>query len=309
MGKKVFKTIDEQIEILQNKGLIIDDYDYTKDILVRENYFFLSGYRHVFMKSTKDNTFIPGTNFKELYGLFKFDRHTRNVIFKNLLIVENNIKSIISYVISKNYGYKESSYLSLSIFTKDSHKVKQVNDLVKKMKRQIRINGKQHNATKHYLENYGYLPLWVVVKVLSFGIVSELYSILKRSDQQEIADYFGLKVEDLLDYLPILSNYRNLCAHEDICFEHKSMNNIMPNKYHDLLSIPKVDNEYIYGVNDMFALVIILKSVLRDDDFKLFIYEIKYELEELEGKLHTISIGKVLDRMGFPPNYNDIARI
>ena len=50
---KTFKTIDEQIEILKSKGLKIDDVDYAKDILLRENYFFLSGYRHLFLKSKK----------------------------------------------------------------------------------------------------------------------------------------------------------------------------------------------------------------------------------------------------------------
>ena len=52
MGKvKQFKTIDEQIEILKDKGLIINDEEKTKKILLREYYFFINGYRHVFMKS------------------------------------------------------------------------------------------------------------------------------------------------------------------------------------------------------------------------------------------------------------------
>ena len=50
MGSKTFKTLDEQIEILRNKGLIIDDEFYTKEVLLRENYFFLSGYRHLFLR-------------------------------------------------------------------------------------------------------------------------------------------------------------------------------------------------------------------------------------------------------------------
>ena len=58
-------------------------------------------------------------------------------------------------------------------------KTKQVNDLLIKMKRQIRVNGAQHEATKHYITKYGYIPLWVVVKVLSFGITSELFTIMK----------------------------------------------------------------------------------------------------------------------------------
>lgn len=309
MGRKIFKTIDEQIEILRQKGVSFENFDNPADVLVRENYFFVNAYRHVFLKSENDNVFIDGVNFSEIYGLFTFDRKLRNILFKNILIFENNIKSIVSYVISKNYGYKESTYLDTSIFTKEPKKNKQIADLIKKMKRQIRVNGKQHNATKHYIENYGYLPLWVVVKVLSFGIVSELYSILKKEDQVEIASYFNLRVEDLLVYLPILSNYRNLCAHEDLCYEHKSSVSISPNKYHSYLNIPKFEEEYIYGLNDVFALIIILKGVLRTNDFNLMLNEISYEIDFLSGKLKSINISKILNRMGFPPNYYDIVRL
>ena len=88
MKAKTFKTLDEQIEILLQKGLVIDDIEAAKTILLRENYFFLSGYRHLFLKSQIDRSFKEGTNFKEVYALFSFDRQLRNIIFKNILIVE-----------------------------------------------------------------------------------------------------------------------------------------------------------------------------------------------------------------------------
>ena len=106
-SKKVFKSLDEQVEILKNKGLVINDVDAAKNVLLRENYFFISGYRRLFMLSYKDNTFIPGTTFEELYSVFCFDRKIRNIFFRYILIVENNIKSIISYQLSKKYGIKK----------------------------------------------------------------------------------------------------------------------------------------------------------------------------------------------------------
>lgn len=309
MNIKSFKTLDEQIDILRDKGLVIDDVDYAKDILLRENYFFLSGYRQLFLKTPRDRMFIPNTNFRELYAMFNFDRQIRNIIFKNLLIIENNLKSIFSYQLSKKYGYREKNYLNPSNFTNVSSKSKQVNDLIKKMKRQIRVNGGQHSATMHYISNYGYIPLWIVVKVLSFGIVSEMFTILKPEDQVDIAKIFNVSSEDLLVYLPILANYRNLCAHEDILYDHRTQRVIENNKYHEKLNIPKMDGEYIYGKDDLFALIIILKYLLRPDEFKMLINEISYEIDSLEGKLNVISIDKVLDRIGFPKNYNEIARL
>ena len=306
---KTFKTLDEQIEILQNKGLVIDDIDNTKEILLRENYFFLSGYRHLFLKSPESKNFIQGTNFRELYALFNFDRQLRNIIFKNILIIENNIKSVIAYNLSKTFGITEKNYLNPKNFTRDSDKIRQVNDLLKKMKRQIRINGGQHAATSHYIANYGYIPPWIVVKVLSFVIFSELYGILKVENQKEVSEVFNVNYQDLSSYLTILSNYRNLCAHEDVVFEHKAQKPIYNTKYHQLLNIDVMDGEYIYGKEDLFAVIIIFKYLLRKDDFTLLLNEISYEVDILEGKLNSIPIGKVLDRMGFPENYKEIARL
>ena len=92
-------------------------------------------------------------------------------------------------------------------------------------------------------------------------------------------------------------------------YEHKTQRQIEDTRYHSYLDIPKMDGEYIYGKDDLFALVIILKQLLREEDFTLMINELYYEIDILEGKIRTIDIDKVLDRMGFPSNYRDIARI
>lgn len=309
MGAKQFKSLDEQVQILRYKGLIINNEAETKEILFRENYFFISGYRHLFMKSNKDKTFLAGTTFEELYSLFVFDRYFRNILFKNLLVIENNLKSMISYQLSKKYGYKEKDYLNPKNFSKDPTKAKRIADLVKKMKKQIRANGPQHSATLHYINNYGYIPLWVLVKVLSFGIVTELFSILKEEDQQDLANVYNVTIGDLITYLPILSNYRNLCAHEDIVYENRTQVSIDDCVYHKLLHIDKMDGEYIYGKNDLFALLIILKQMLSNYEFSNMVEEMKKIIKNLEYNLHTIGIDKVLDRMGFPKNWENIKNI
>lgn len=304
--EKKFKTLKEQVEILKSKGLIIEDEQQAEEILLRENYFFINGYRHLFMRSANNRVFVVGTTFRELYSLFLFDRYFRNILFKNLLIIENNLKSVISYQLSKKYGYKEKEYLNPKNFTNDPTKTRKVKDLVEKMKRQIRVNGSNHNATMHYISNYGYIPLWILVKVLSFGIVCELYTILKQEDKIAIAEIFNVSTTDMDAFLPILANYRNLCAHEDIVFEHRT-ERIIPNSlYHDQMQIPKTDGEYIYGKNDLFALILILKHLLKDDEFRSMMREIEYEIELLDGRIDSIPIEKILDRMGFPTNYMDI---
>ena len=308
MNKKEFRTLDEQVSIMTNKGLVVDDIDKVKDILFRENYFFINGYRNLFYN--KDRKFIKGTTFDELYALFLFDRNLRNIIFKYILVFENNIKSIISYQMSKKYGYMEKDYLNFKNFNQDIKEKRRVEDVLNKMKRQIRINGEKHTATFHYITRYHYIPLWILVKVLSFGLINELFGILKQEDQDEISNFYGLNSEDLKVYLGLLSNYRNLCAHEDIVYEHRTQVYISDTIYHSKLGIPKNDlGEYTKGKNDLFALIIILKQVLQEDRFRDMINEINRSFEIFDLNVNTIENSKLYEKMGFPENYMDIINV
>ena len=310
MNKKEFKTLDEQLGIFKSKGLTINDEEEARNILLKENYFFINGYRRVLMVSSKEKKFVKGATFDELYAIFMFDREFRNILFKNLLIIENNIKSIISYKLSVKYGYKEKNYLKESNFTTDNKDKRRVSDVINKMKRQIRVNSQNHSATLHYITNYGYIPLWVLVKVLSFGLINELYGILKPEEQKEIADLYKIEMEDMEVYLSLLSNYRNLCAHEDIVFDHRTQKYISNTKYHNELKIKQDEfGEYIKGKIDIFALIIILKQMLTKDEFMHMMDEINLKLQDLTWQIKSVKIEKIYDTLGFPENYMDLINI
>lgn len=306
---KIFKTLDEQVEILREKGLTINDVEKAKEVLLRENYFFLNGYRHLFMDSSSNNRFINGVKFEELHAMFLFDRAMRNIYFKWILVIENNFKSIISYILSKKYGFKDREYLNPRNFTQDSMKQRQVRDILNKMRRQIRVNGREHTATSHYINNYGYIPLWILVKVLSFGIMSEFYGILKEEDQLVVSDFYKSDPETISTYLTIIANYRNICAHEEILFDHRTQKTIPNNKYFQELGIPMTDNGYKYGSNDLFSLMIIMKKLLSESEFTDVVNEISYEVNRLDGRINSVSLEKLLDSCGFPTNWEELSNL
>lgn len=309
MGSKIFKNLDEQIAILRGKNLIINDEEYARNILFRENYFFLSGYRHLFMENFKDKNFIQGTRFEEVYATFLFDRNLRNIMFKYILVIENNIKSIISYQLSKKYGFKEEDYLKEENFDRSGLKARQVHDVLSKVKRQVRINAKQHNATMHYINNYGYIPMWVLAKVLSMGIVAELFNIIKPEDQQPIENFYNLDAETIVIYISLLSNFRNLCAHEDILYDYRPQKTVPNSRFHQALQIPIFEGEYKFGKNDLFALVIILKQMLDKNEFIILMSELNSEIETLDTKVDTVPLNPILNKMGFPNNWKNIINI
>ena len=308
MNKKEFRTLDEQVSILTNKGLIIENEEYVKDILLRENYFFINGYRNLFYDHNRK--FIKGTKFSELYSTFLFDRNLRNILFKYFLVVENNVKSIISYQLSKKYGYTEKDYLNPKNFTSDLKESRRVEDVLNKIKRQIRINGEKHTATFHYITKYHYVPLWILVKVLSFGLINELYGILKEEDKDEIASIYNMNSEDFKVYLGLLANYRNLCAHEDIVYEHRTQTYISDTEYHSKLKLRQNElGEFTQGKNDLFAVIIMLKKLLQKDRFNECMLEINAILNRFDEEVDIIKNDKLLNKMGFPNNYMDIIKM
>ena len=72
------------------------------------------------------------------------------------------------------------------------------------------------------------------------------------------------------------------------------------------MNIPKMDGEYIYGKNDLFAVIIIFKILLNESNFRLMMKEVEYEIELLDGRIDIIPINKILDRMGVAKDYIEI---
>ena len=64
----------------------------------------------------------------------------------------------------------------------------------------------------HYMLEYGYVPLWVLVNALSLGTIGIFYSYLKQKDQNDIGRHFLLKPEEMNSFLQVLRNCRKITA-------------------------------------------------------------------------------------------------
>lgn len=69
---KNFKTIDEQIQILLERGLIINDIEKAKLYLLSQNYYnIINGYASYFPRDGE--YYINNTNFDEIKHLYIFE--------------------------------------------------------------------------------------------------------------------------------------------------------------------------------------------------------------------------------------------
>ncbi len=321
---KHFSTIEDQILKLDSRGLNVSDPG-VKDILEMENYYnVVNGYKELFIDKTytgPDEKYKAGAHFSELFSLYSFDRELKNIFIKYILEIENNVKTVISHDFSKKYGH--DNYLKIANFDiKVKHwerktaaqKVGDVSELIANIQRDIsRQLSKNNPMISHNMLTYGYVPLWVLVNSLTLGTISVFYSYLIERDQNDVGRKFKLRPDELTKILFVLTIYRNACAHDERFYNLKALKNdtkpnmIKTNQIHDKLGIKKDSgNNPVFGKNDLFAIVIICKLMLKNDSFGKFAVSVKREIDILSEKLSTITIENVLDEMGFPSNWYDI---
>lgn len=308
--EKTFKTIGEQIEILKSRNIIIDDYDKAYKMLSKNNYYYLiNGYKDLFIDWTsKEEKYIENTKLEEIYKVYEFDKNIKINFLKYLLLIENEIDTYIAYEFSMSYGHK--NYLIPKNFncskTKKSLIIKFINDVNLEIQYQYKNSNEMIN---HYIDKYKYVPLWVLVRVLSFGKISRFYSLMKPKEQNAISKKYRLRINEFRIILHNLTLIRNICAHDEKLYDIKMKNRIANNIYHKKLKIKNKKGNYQYGTRDLFSVVIILKLLLEKEQFSNFYIEIINSIEILKKKLTTINIDKVMNKMGFPKNYKKLLKL
>ena len=303
--EKEFKIIDEQIEILKLRNVLIEDYNIAYKILSKNNYYYLiNGYKNLFIDKTKNiEKYLNNTKIEEIYALYKFDKDIKIIFLKHLLLLESEIDTHIAYEFSKSYGHK--NYLILDNFN-NSKKIfiqKFINDINLEIEYQYKNSNKM---ITHYLDNYKYIPLWVLVRVLSFGKISKFYSLMKPKEQNEISRKYNLRIKEFKVMLHNLTLIRNICAHDEKLYDIKMKNRIFNTIYHKKLQIKNKNGNYQFATRDLFSIVIILKMLLGKEIFSEFYSNIIKTIEKLENQLSVIKIDKVLYKMGFPKNYRKL---
>ena len=129
---------------------------------------------------------------------------------------------------------------------------------------------------------------------------------MKIEEKQEVAQAFNISPYSLEDYLKMLNIVRNICAHGDILFNIRLNYRIKLRdcEYHKQLGIKKINSIYECGMNDLFAIMIILKKLLPIEEFDEMFIKIERLLSNLKKELDALSYENLLKVMGFPQNYD-----
>ncbi len=290
---KEYKSNEELINYLLSKGVVISNKKDALEKVERYTYYsIVNTYKNIF--KDKNGNYIENVSFDDIYALFEFDKNLKNIILKYCLEIETVIKSIMANQISKVYGVKD--YLNTSNWDASINTDIKEN-LLKKINNEIEKDYNVHTAVTHYIDKYGFVPPFVLVKILTFGVASSYYGVLKQSDRQAIAKYFKISDKLLKQILKNLTTIRNVAAHSDRLYNYTS-------KFY--LSFKLIDENYIKSDNitNLYMVVRCMEKLLTKEQYKELYNSICEETRKLEEKLKSVEINNITKIMGFPMNNN-----
>lgn len=316
---KPYLTIDEQIELLGEKGLIIKNKKIAKRYLNDIGYYkLINTYREHFIyyksdKGLQTTCFYEGTTIEDLYELYHFDHTLRGLIFKYISEAEIKIKSRISDLISTKYGTDHNIFLQEKNFKPDSKKGISFIDLFQTITREIIKQENKKEYLAWYKQNYTGYPMWILNNILPLGTISLMYSKLKQPDQYLVSNYFGLKSNFLENGLALLALFRNVSAHNERLYNYKTLKRLPQNDIQyifDYLKIQKVNNQfYRNGLNDFLAVIIILSFILDKTQYNEFISQLKSCVKKFQQKLEKNIYLEILQTMGLNIDFKNLSKL
>lgn len=235
---KLWKSYAEQLDQLIDRGMQVTDRERALDYLERIGYYRLSGYWFAFrersgplvlldenrrkLKRIKVETialehFKPGASFQNAVDLYVFDKQLRLLVLDALERIEVAIRVDISHTLGKldTFAYlrPELFHREFSITLDAYSGLSRHHEWISKHAQLISRSKEEfvrHNKAKYGLP----LAIWIACEVWDFGTLSTLFSGMRESEQDLIANKYGVNNGRIFaTWLRSLNYLRNVCAH------------------------------------------------------------------------------------------------
>lgn len=238
--KKPPLAVEEQLQLLKERGLTIRDDERAAALLEVVSLFRLSPYMRPFQHAgNPDHRFLEGATLADIVTLYRFDRELRNLVMDALERVEVAVRARIGNTMAIRYD-DAHWYLQRTHFKRHFDHARLLDELKQKLEREREHFAKEvdrigssraheslkrqrierrmrDNYSRYYSQTYDppeLPPSWAVLEELSLGVISRLYQgIARDADRKQIARRFNLPQEVLGSWLHTFTFVRNCCAH------------------------------------------------------------------------------------------------
>lgn len=289
---KPFKTIDEQINLLRNRNLIILNEDFARKALSTVSYYdLINGYQ----ESMMDNgIFKAGISLEYLFAIHLFDKDFQNVIFKNSILVENIFKTKIAYVLAQNLGIEIEDYLDPKEFLPFYKNLNFYRLKDEFYRIYMRLDRKSNSwsqkdtsyipqPTRHYAEHHNHIPPWIIMRNLSFSNSINLYRLIKDPHHDMISDLLlpqsgsvmtpDQKTNFLVPAISLIREFRNQVAHNLKFVTHTSDDHRLPVTETNIITANKAITAGRKSLNDLYACIIAMTILLDSKVLRIRFYK------------------------------------
>lgn len=214
---KGYKTYEQQVDLLEGRGMDMGDRESAAGMLRRVNYYRLSGYWYPFRKLTasgREDTFYTGTRFSDVVALYDFDARLRVATFAALTPVELAIRALLGHELGR---IDPCAHLDPSLLGPTAKRGTQYPRWVERYEKEL-SDSREDFAEHHHRKYGGRLPVWAATEILDWGSLTYLYGFAPRHVQDVIADACGLTAPQVSSWLKTLNLMRNTCAHHGRLF-------------------------------------------------------------------------------------------
>ncbi|NLW52685.1 MAG: Abi family protein [Tissierellia bacterium] len=307
--KRYFKTVDQQIDILKSRGLIIKDENLAKEILLHYNYYkVINGTIMFFNRKDDPYKYLDNTTFEEIEATHVFDKEIKKIFLNSILDIERHLRSIVAYTFMEHHP-EANSYLNPDNFNNDKSlidaNIYSMSKTIDNFEEEVNYN----KSIKYYYKKYNHVPLWFLINFISFGKLVNFYETMKDNEAYEVANDF---TKFLTDNIPEAKGYyltqrqfesviknikeiRNVCAHDNLILSYKCEDDIVDiAPIHDKYGIEKNDDK-----KDLFNVYIVMQILLTKDQFRDLSNLIRAQIEELRKLINKKAFDKVMESIGF----------
>lgn len=308
---KPFKSIDEQVNILTSRGLIVDDEQRAKDYLLTQNYYnIINGYGCFFPRT--NNTFSNNTHLSEITDLYTIEFDLKRALFQAIIHAETHLKAIVSHRFSEAYSNMQYAYLDINCYA-PNRKIEAVSTISKLSQIILKHSKRKGTSIFHYINQHQDVPLWVLINYLDFGDLRYFILNLGKSLQSTIAkdlytfihSYVNpitdpLTPEALISFIATINDIRNVCAHTNRLIDFRCKGackfwshlhpryNISPSDYQDTV----------------YSVFLILQCFISEREYAALHNKVLKLFRRLNNKLISISINDIYKKLGFPIDWH-----
>ncbi len=234
---KPFLSLQQQVDLLKGRGLVITNDERAKHYLGKVNYYRLSAYWYPFRERVMNvdgtsgigDNFQRGVHFSHILDLYIFDKKLRMICLDALERIEIALRTDITISLAQldPFAHRDPAQLNGHFSrkritphaeTKHEKWLRMLDDKAQKS---------QEHFAKHFKAKYpkSDMPIWIASELWDFGALSHLYEGLIVPSRDTIAALYQVPSGAVLQsWVRSLNDIRNVCAHHSRLWNKPQVN-------------------------------------------------------------------------------------